>query len=177
MSGAVIYGLAQTRVTLYASDGVTPTYRVTLQREDKQGLKLSFKAEGTLHTLGSGGNWGRVWNHRGFRPTLEIKWSKGIDPAMKVAAALTTMVETRSGTLWGPAVATNTAIALSTILGSALVAPCLVEPRIDKNFNFKAQPDPNKAYDLTDYKQVAHENLELVLIAQSLSSLPNWPSL
>ncbi len=163
----VIYGLAQTRITLYASDGVTPTLRVTLQKETREGLTLSFKPEGVSHQLGSGASWAKPWLHRGFRAQLEVKWDVGLESS----------VETWASGAWGAAATVPTAQALSQILAAAFQAPCLVEPHLDKAFSFSAQPDPGKAFGLKDLKGLAHTGLDLVLIQTTVAALPDWSTL
>lgn len=167
MSYAPIYGLKQTRITLYALDGVTPTLRVTLQKETREGLTLSFKPEGVSHQLGSAATWAKPWTHRGFRAQLDIKWDYGLESS----------VETWAAGVWGAAATVPTAQALSQILNAAFPAPCLVEPHFDKAFSFSAQPDPGKAFELKDVKGVAHSGLDLVLIQTTVATLPDWASL
>ncbi len=167
MSYAPIYGIKQTRITLYALDGVTPTLRVTLQKETREGLTLSFKPEGVGHQLGGAAAWAKPFTYRGFRAQLAIKWDLGLESS----------VETWSGTAWGAPATVLTALALSQILAAAFQAPCLVEPHLDKAFSFSAQPDPGKAFELGDLKGVAHTNLDLVLIQTTVANLPDWAAL
>lgn len=162
-----VYGLQTTRITLYASDGVTPTLRITLQKESKDGLTLSFKPDGVTHQLGSGAAWAQTRTHRGFRAQLSVKWEFGLE----------SIVETWGGAAWGAPVAILTAMALSQILNAAFLAPCLVEPHTDKAFSFTAQPDPGKAFELRDMKGMAHSGLDLVLIQTTVANLPDWASL
>jgi hypothetical protein len=165
--GYLVYGLAQTRLTLYALDGVTPLYRITLQKETREGLILSFKPEGVTHQLGSGANWAQSRTHRGFRAQLEVKWDFG----------LTSSVETWTSGAWGAPATMLTPTALSLIFSWAFQAPCLVEPHLDKAYSFLAQPDPSKALELKDVKGVAHSGLGLVLVATTVGSIPDWSSL
>lgn len=168
MTNYLCYGLAKTRLTLYASDGTTPTLRVTLQKEDREGLTLSWKEEGVITKLGSGAAWANALTHHGFRATLAITWGVGLNSS----------VETWSGSAWGAAVATLTPIALSQILNAAFQAPCLVEPHLDKAYSFSAQPDPGKDFVLQDLKGVAHTGLGLTLIETTVADgLPDWASL
>jgi hypothetical protein len=163
----VIYGINQTRITLYAADGTTPLYRVTLQKETREGLTLSFKPEGVGHQLGSGAAWAQTRTHRGFRAQLSIKWDFGMESS----------VETWAAGAWGAPAAMLTAQALSLILAQAFLAPCLVEPHTDKAFSFSAQPDPGKAFELKDIKGIAHSGLDLVLIQTTVANLPDWAAL
>ncbi len=172
----IIYGTAQTRITLYDPTSGTATKRYTLQREDREGLILTFKEEGTVHQLGSGASWGRQLVHRGFRAELAIKWGVALDPSIGVGQ-LVTLVETYSGSAWGAAVGINTATALSAIISGAFKKACLVEPHLDKAFSFLAQPDPGKAFGLQDLKGVVHTKAELTLIAQTVADIPDWASL
>ena len=167
MMSYVCYGSARTRITLYAADGTTPLQRVTLQKETREGLLLTWVPEGTESKLGSGANYARHWAHNGFRPTLGIKWDKGVKSTL----------ETWASGAWGPATVLLTPIALSYIFNKAMVAPCLVEPHLDKDYSFKAQPDPGKPFSLRGIKGVAHSDLELVLIAEELSDIPDWAAL
>jgi hypothetical protein len=170
MSFTPIYGLQRTRIILYADDGTTPLYRVTLQKETREGLELAFKPEGTLHQLGSGAGWARRWIHRGWRMTLSIKWDVGLESTAET---------------WDPGTSTwitptviPTAQALSSINTWATHAPCRVSPHQDLNLDFLAQPDPGGAFKLRDLKGVAHTNLDLVLIATNLlGDTPDWANL
>ena len=112
------YGCGRTRITIYATDGETPVSRITLQKETREGLVLTFTPEGTLRALGSGASWALTWQRRGFRPSLAISWEVG----------LTSILETWSGSAWETAPRIPTARALSLILTAAMVVPCLVEP-------------------------------------------------
>ena len=163
----VAYGLQKTRITLYAADGVTPLYRITLQKETREGLTLSFKPEGAPHQLGSGANWANAWAHRGFRAQLDIAWDVGLESTL----------ETWGGSAWGAATSELTPISLSRIFTWAFQSPCLVEPHLDKAYSFSAQPDPGKARGLKDRKGVAHTGLDLSLIATEVGSIPDWASL
>jgi hypothetical protein len=168
VTNLLAYGLQKTRITLYATDGTTPTLRVTLQKEDREGLSLEFAPEGPTTKLGSGAGWANQHTHHGWRPTLAITWSAG----------LTSSVETWSGSAWGAAADMITPIALSKILNAGMQAPCLVEPHLDKAYNFSAQPDPGKPFKLRDLKGIVHTGLELTLIGQTLADdLPDWLSL
>ncbi|WP_306600763.1 hypothetical protein [Geothrix sp. 21YS21S-2] len=163
----VVYGLNQTRITLYAADGTTPLYRITLQKEQREGLKLSFPPEGVPHDLGSGAQWAKQWTHRGFRPRLDISWDRGVE----------SIRETWTSGAWGPPVTILTVTALSLIFTYAFQAPCLVEPHLDKAYSFSAQPDPTKALELQDLKRVVHTSLALSLIATIPGPIPDWASL
>lgn len=166
--GYVIFGLKETRITLYQDDGVTPRYRVTLQKEVREGLDLTFKPEGVSHQLGSGAGWAKRWIHRGFRPTLAIKWKHGMESS----------VETWDGAAWGVSTIITTAQALSVIHTWASHNPCLVSPHKDLNFEFLAQPDPGKAFNLQDLKGVLHTDLALNLIAtRIIQDIPDWTNL
>ena len=167
MTNYITYGVARTRITLYAADGVTPNFRVTLQKEVREGLTLSFKPEVASHQLGSGAAWAKSLTFRGFRPQLDIKWDFG----------LTSSVEVWSGTAWGAPADELTPISLSRIFTWAFQSPCLVEPHLDKAYSFTAQPDPGKALELKDLKGVAHSGLDLVLVGTVLGTLPNWAAL
>lgn len=163
-----VYGLKETRIILYADDGVTPRYRVTLQKESKEGLDLIFKPEGITHQLGSGAGWARHYVHRGFRPSLGIKWNVAIESA----------VETWDGSAWGTAATVTTAQALSLVHSLGSRAPALVSPHYDLNFNFLAQPDPGKAFVLQDHRGAVHTKLELNLIGITLlPDIPDWSNL
>jgi hypothetical protein len=163
----VVYGTSKSRITLYDADGVTKKYRITLQKEGREGLKLSYKPEGAPHKLGSGAAWANTWTHRGFRATLEIKWPHGIQSTL----------ETWTAGAWGAPTTILTASALSLIFTWAFQSPCLVEPHLDKAYSFSAQPDPGKALELRDVKGVAHTGLELALVATILGAIPDWASL
>ena len=163
----VIYGVQKTRVTLYGPDGTTPLQRITLEKEAREGLTLSFKPEGPDTKLGSGANWAIKRTHHGFRAELAIKWEYGLESSVEawVAGA------------WGAPSSILTALAISSIFTRAFEAPCLVEPHLDKAYSFKAQPDPGKPFVLKDVKGVAHSSLELVLIAEELGAIPDWAAL
>ena len=163
----VIYGTARTRITLYAPDGTTPLQRITLQKEDREGLTLTWKPEGPSTTLGSGAGWAITRTHHGFRAELAIKWGVGVESS----------VETWASGAWGAPTVMLTPLAIASIFNKALLAPCLVEPHLDKAYSFLAQPDPGKAFTLKDIKGVAHTGLELVLIAETLAAIPDWASL
>lgn len=159
----IVYGTGRSRVTLYDTAG-TPTVRITLQKETREGLTLKFSPEGQLHKKGSGAAWGQDWQHRGFRPSLQIEWTHG----------LMTLRETYTSGAWSAAVEIPTAEALGQILNSAFVAPCLVQPHVDHSFAFLAQPDPETAFELRDVKGVAHTGLTLSLMGRSLTAIPTW---
>lgn len=168
MSFSPIYGIKETRVTLFEDDGVTPKYRVTLQKENREGLDLAFKPEGQVHQLGSGAGWARQIIYRGYRPTLDIKWTHGLEST----------VETWDGTTWGSAVTVPTAQALHLVHDMGLRVPCSVSPHKDLNFDFLAQPDLGKAISLRDLKALLHTNLEISLIASVLiPGRPDWANL
>ncbi len=166
--GYTVYGLKETRIILYADDGVTPRYRVTLQKESKEGLDLAFKPEGVTHQLGSGAGWARRYIHRGFRPNLVIKWNVAIE----------SWIETWDGSAWGAAAVVQTAQALSVVYTWASLNPCRVSPHYDLNFDFLAQPDPGKAFVLQDQRGAVHTKLELNLIGVALlPKIPDWINL
>lgn len=160
----VVYGVQKTRITLYDADGTTPLQRVTLQKEVREGLTLTWKPEQAETKLGSGAGWAIARNHHGFRAELAIKWDYGLNSS----------VETWVSGAWGAPATVLTATALASIFNRACVAPCLVEPHLDKAYSFKAQPDPGKPLALRDVKGVAHSGLELVLIAETLDAIPDW---
>lgn len=163
--GYVIFGLKETRITLYQDDGVTPRYRVTLQKEVREGLDLTFKPEGVSHQLGSGAAWAKRWIHRGFRPTLAIKWKHGMESTLEAWG---------TGS-WNAATVITTAQALGFIHTYASRVPCLVSPHKDMNFDFLAQPDPGKSFNLQDLKGVLHTDLALNLIAtRILQDVPDF---
>lgn len=163
----VVYGTQKTRITLYAADGVTPLQRITLQKEDREGLTLTFKPEGAATKLGSGAGWANRWTHHGFRAELAIKWAVGVESSSEAWV---------SGA-WAAAATTLTPQAIRDVFTRAMEAPCLVEPHLDKAYSFKAQPDPGKPFALRDIKGVAHTGLELVLIAETLGPIPDWAAL
>lgn len=164
----IIFGLKETRITLYQDDGTTPLYRVTLQKETKEGLELTFKREGVDHQLGSGSGWKIARILRGHRPFLDIKWTHGLESA----------VESWNGADWDPAATVATALALSLVHTWANRSPCLVSPHKDLNLDFSAQPDPGKGFLLRDIKGVVHTGLELHLIGEGLmNDIPDWPTL
>lgn len=163
----VCCGTARTRITLYEADGTTPKFRITLQRETREGLTLAFKPEGPSHQLGSGANWARHLTHHGFRPTLGIKWSHGTK----------SIREAWTGATWAAGESILTPVALSLIFTWAFQSPCLVEPRLDKAFSFEAQPDPDRALELKDLGGVAHTGLDLVLFGTELGAIPDWVAL
>jgi hypothetical protein len=158
------YGCGRTRITLYAADGTTPVSRITLQKETREGLVLTFTPEGTLQALGSGASWAQTWKHRGFRPSLVIQWDAGVYSSR----------ETWDGTSWGTADSITTAQALTLILNAAVLVPCLVQPHLDHAYTFLAQPDSSIAFALQDLKGVVHTSLSLSLLGQGLSSIPEW---
>lgn len=160
----VVYGTKKTRITLYDVDGITPLQRITLQRETREGLTLSWKPEGSATKLGSGSGWANALVHHGHRAQLAIKWDKGTNSSQETWA---------SGT-WAAPTVMLTPLAIASILNKAFLAPCLVEPHLDKGYSFKAQPDPAKAFFLKDLKGIAHTDLELVLIAETLGPIPDW---
>ena len=162
---STVYGVQRTRVTLYNSTGVA-TQRITLQKEDREGLLLEFKAEGAATKLGSGSGWATQWTHHGFRPALSITWSAGLDSS----------VETWSGSAWGSPWTIATASALTTILNASSLAPCLVEPHLDCSYSFLAQPDASKTYSLRDTRGALHTDLSLDLVGVTLAALPDWDS-
>lgn len=164
----IVYGIDQTRITLYEEDGTTPRYRVTLQKETKEGLELAFKPDGVSHQLGSGAEWAIRRIHRGFRISLDIKWTHGLNSS----------VETWGGSAWGIAATVPLAQALCEIHSRANLNPCLVSPHKDMNFDFLAQPDPGKAFALRDMKGLLHTGLELHLISTTLrKDIPDWTTL
>ena len=164
----VIFGSKQTQIILYMDDGVTPQYRVTLQKETAEGLTIALKPEGVSRQLGSGAGWANRWLHRGFRPSLTVQWTHGVQ----------SQVETWSGGAWTGLTTIPTAQALSIIHTWACHNPCLVYPHLDVNFSFQAQPDPGKAFNLRDAKGVIHTSLELALIGTTLlPDIPDWINL
>lgn len=175
---AIINGLSQTRITLYAADGITPTKRYTLQKEDPEGLELSFPREGTTHNLGSGASYARQRNFHGYRPTLKCKWGVAIDPVHQQAGKVVTLLETWTGSAWGASAQVNTAAALADIDDSSCKTPCLVEPHLDKAFSFQAQPPDGHIFALKDLRSVVHTKLDLALEAtQLITSMPAWLTL
>lgn len=160
----VVYGTQKTRITLYDVDGTTPLQRITLQKEDREGLTLSWKPEGAATKLGSGAGWANVLVHHGHRAQLTIKWGVGLESS----------VEAWASGAWGAATVILTPLAIASILNKAFLSPCLVEPHLDKGYSFKAQPDPGKSFDLKDLKGVAHTGLDLVLIAETVGPIPDW---
>lgn len=166
--GYVIYGLKETRIILYEDDGTTPRYRITLEKEGKEGLDLIFKPEGPSHQLGSGADWAIRRIHRGFRISLDIKWAQGEH----------SQVETWNGTTWGAASSVLTAQALSVIHTWASHNPCRVSPHKDLNLDFLAQPDPGKGFGLSDLKGLIHRDLELHLVSTTLAKdIPDWTTI
>ncbi len=164
----VVYGLQKTRITLHETDGTTPKFRITLQKETKEGLTLTFKPEGQMRQAGSGGGWARSWAHWGFRAQVRILWDLGTDE---------TTLETWTAGAWSAPSVYLTASALALIFTHAFRAPCLVEPHTDKAYSFLAQPDPGKPLELKDIKGVAHSGLELVLIGDTVGEIPDWAAL
>jgi hypothetical protein len=163
----VVYGLRQTRITLYNADG-TNAYRVTLQKEGRMGLELAFPPEGVDHQLGSGADWEMTRTHRGFRPALAIKWP----------VATRSVVETWDGAQWGAKELVLTAQVRGLIDNFAFIKPCLVSPHEDMNFGFLARPVPANPFKLRDIKGVAHADIDLALIATKLiPAIPDWPNL
>jgi len=156
------YGVGKVRVTLYDLDGVTPMYRVTFQRETNKQFLLEFKPEGIQRMLGSGAGWANVRVHRGWRPSVAIKWSHGLLSGMERWGLLTSS--------WGPLAEVKTTDALNLVLSKGMVTPCLVEPRLDDSYSFKAQPDGSKSYALRDVKNLLHIDLELSLIGVILEA-------
>jgi len=163
----IVYGMQRSRITLYAADGTTPLYRITLQREAREGLTLKFVPEIVSHKMGSGADWANHLTYRGHRPQLDVKWKYGVRSDRQAW----------TGSAWGAPTKILTATAISIIQAYAFQAPCNVEPHFDKAWSFMAQPDPGKAFELRDTKGVAHPGLELVLIAQKVGPIPDWESL
>ena len=163
MSSLIIYGTKASRLTLYNPDG-SKAYRVTLQKEVKEGLILSLSPEGAANQLGSASSWRRTWAHRGFRPSLAISWDVGVSST----------IETWTSGAWGPATDILTAAALSKILSYGMQAPMDVQPHLDHSWTFQAQPDPGKSLDFRDVRGVAHTGLELGLIGTVVVNLPDW---
>lgn len=162
-----VYGLRQTRITLYNVDG-TNAYRITLQKEGRTGLELAFPAEGSSQQLGSGADWEIVWLQRGFRPSLVINWPVATESA----------IETWDGAQWGEKISILTAQARGLIDNYAFVKPCLVAPHEDMNFSFLARPAANDPFKLKDIKGIAHSDIKLTLIATKLTpAIPDWPNL
>lgn len=167
----VIYGTRQTLITLYEVDGITPLAKITLQKETKEGLLLKFTPEGVKQKLGSGAGWRLRWSHRGFRPSVTIKWDVGLH-----SRRLSWVGEGNGtgGGPWGPAAEVLTAEALAEIENRGLLAPCLVQPHLDHAFTFWAQPDPGKAFELKDLKGCAHTGLGLELVGTGLAAIPDF---
>lgn len=159
----VVYGLGRTVITLRDASG-NPTVRYTLQVEQREGLVLTFTPEGTAHDLGSGAGWAKRWNHRGFRPSISIRWDAGTISSKALW----------SGSAWGNEQVVSTAVALSELLNAAFLVPCLVQPHKDHAFTFVAQPDPSKGFALKDRKRVIHTDLTLDLVGQDLGAIPTW---
>jgi hypothetical protein len=159
----VIYGCKASQVTLYSAAGA-PVYLVTLQKESRAGLQLVFRPEGASSQLGSGASWKNCWAHRGFRPTLQIKWGVGVNST----------IATWDGAKWLAAQPINTAQVVGMILSYGLRAPCQVQPHLDNAYVFLAQPDPTKALTLCDQDGAVHVNLELNLIGSTVADIPAW---
>jgi hypothetical protein len=170
MSFAPIYGIQQTRIVLYADDEITPTSRITLEKESREGLELVFKSEGVMAQLGSGAGWATRWLHRGWRMKLSIKWAVGLESTIETWDLATNT--------WVQATLIPTAEALSLLIGSGARVPLRVSPHKDKNLDFLAQPDPGKDFRLKDVKGLAHTDLETVLVAtELLTTTPVWAGL
>lgn len=167
MSYAPIYGLKQTQIMLFDAPGIVAHYLILLQKETREGLTLSFKPEGVSHQLGSAAAWAKPWTHRGFRPQIEIKWDFG----------MTSQIWEQVAGVWQPPTEILTAQALSMIMNLAFQYPCVVEPHLDNAYNFFAQPDPGKAFELKDLKGVAHSGLSLTLVGTTVAAMPDWASL
>jgi hypothetical protein len=167
-----VYGLQKTRIILFEDDGFTPRYRITLQKETREGLELVFKPDGVLHQLGSGAGWRRQWIHRGHRVSLAIKWSLGLESTVETFDA---MLPDGVTFTWLAATTIPTAQALSVIHTWACRNPCRVSPHLDLAFDFLAQPDPGQAFTLRDLKGFAHTGLTLELISTVLvKGIPDW---
>ena len=161
---SVVYGTGRTRITLYSAAG-TPTYRLTLQIEQHEGLKITFTPEGQEHLLGSGAGFIRAWTHRGWRPRLDVQWDWGLQSTR----------ETYGSGVWGAPETVDTVRALGQILSAAMRAPCLVEPHMDHSFAFYAQADPQIPWVLQDTRRVLHGELVLGLIGTGLiADIPTW---
>lgn len=180
----VVYGLQKTRITLYQTDGTTPKTRITLQKETKEGLTLSFKPEGQLRQAGSGAAWARNWAHFGFRAQLRILWDLGTDETLiqswePSGWGLSSFGESAWSEPdgWGTSAQIPTASALSILINGAYQVPCLVEPHLDKSFSFLAQPDPGRSLDMRDVKGVAHSGMELALVGTNLVEIPDWSTI
>jgi hypothetical protein len=161
----LIYGSSSARITLYTAG--TAALRITLQCPDPEGLQLTFQSESQVHQLGSGAGYAKVFLDDGLRPVLGMKWAYG----------LTCLQESWNGTGWTSAQTIDTAQALLNILNSAFLEPCLVEPHLDHPFQFLAQPDPGKSFDIQDIKGIAHTGLSLDLMATFTTDLPSWVTL
>ncbi|BDU72904.1 hypothetical protein [Mesoterricola silvestris] len=164
---ATIYGSDRTRITIYAPGSSTPLARITLQEEDSEGLVLSWRPEGVKHSLGGGAAWANHWTHRGHRPQLQISW----------AAGMTSSIETWDGSAWGAPVVILTPLAIAKILSSAFLAPCMVEPHLDKAYSFLAQPDPERPFELKDVGAAVHTDLGISLLGQTVGPIPDWAAL
>jgi hypothetical protein len=167
MTGYLAYGTAKSRITLYDSDGVTGLFRITLQREEKEGMVLTFTPEGVTTNLGSGASWANKRTHHGFRPSFSIKWAVGLNCT----------IEAWVTDHWDTATDIATPMAISKILNNAFVTPCLIEPRSDTAFSFLAQPNPEQAFTLKDIKGVAHTDLSIELLAVTITTIPDWAAL
>lgn len=170
---SIVYGSGRTRITLYTSAGVA-AYRVTLQVEQREGLQVTFQAEGVEHQLGSGASWARRWTHRGIRPLLAISWDYGLSSTLETWVPAVTGPPAVAAH-WGTAATESTAQALGRIQSLGLVYPCLVEPHLDSSFSFTAQPDPGAPLVLQDVRRALHSGLALDLIGTSLlATVPVW---
>ncbi len=160
---APIYGLAKARITLYRPDG-TPSQRITLQSPTREGLDLAFTPEGTVHPLGSGAAFQKVWVDRGVRPALDLKWEVG----------LSSSAESWSGSGWDVPGPLDTAEALARVFEAAFQRPALVQPHLDHSYTFLGQPDPQKAFEIRDLKGVRHTKVALRLIGTRVGPVPDW---
>ncbi|WP_257311100.1 hypothetical protein [Geothrix fuzhouensis] len=157
MSYTVVNTAPPTRISLLDAAGVAQV-RWTLQAPEREGRTLRWIPDGVMQTLGSARNWRRIWQHRGFRQELAVKWGYG----------LTSTREAWVSGAWSAPVERPTAEAHSEILAWSAKLPCRVEP-------FMGQPMPTfqaqsyeKGPSLADTKGVAHPRLELVLAGMAL---------
>ena len=159
MTYTILNTAPATRVTLLDAAGQGQV-RWTLQAPAREGREVRFRPEGTLRILGSGAAWRRIWQPKGIRQELAIKWGYG----------LTSTRETWTGTAWSAPSTRPTAEAHTEILDWSASLPVQVEPFLGQPMPaFQAQATEHGP-SLRDTKGVAHPSLELALVAVALSS-------
>lgn len=158
-----------TRITGYA--GETSAWRITLQREDREGRSLSYVPE-VATTQGAAPDFAIAHLFRGFRPRLELTWSVGTGSTL----------ELWDGSAWGDPSEIQTASALLSILGACEAGDLWAEPYSEALGAFWARcwAEPQE---IRDIKGVVHSGLKLTLdgagadrVGGLLAQIPHAPT-